>query len=55
MNPKSKPQIETNDASDKETKPRDIDKSADPKQVGDRGNIHQNTSNRRHQQKREER
>lgn len=35
--------------------PKDAKKSADPKQVGERGNIQQNTSNRRHQQKREER
>lgn len=55
MNPKSKPQIEKNHASEKEAKPQDIDKSADPKQVGETGNIQQNTSNRRHQQQREER
>lgn len=36
-------------------KPQDAAKSADPKQVGQTGNIQQNTSNRRHQQQREER
>jgi hypothetical protein len=55
MKPKSKPQMEKTHASEEGVKPQDIDKSADPKQVGERGNIHQNTSNRRHQQKREER
>jgi hypothetical protein len=55
MTPKSKPKAEKDHASEKGVKPQDIDKSADPKQVGERGNIQQNTSNRRHQQQREAR
>lgn len=39
----------------KDPKPQDIDKAADPKQVGQTGNMSQNTTNRRHQQQREER